>query len=97
MKTKIVSMAKNELKFQNKWWHVCPDATPEEKMAVYVGAWVCVKKIHSFKRRGMITLDEACFLVNTLRKALTLNAAGRFWVRVPEKKEFKYYGCYSYK
>lgn len=44
MKTKIVSMAKNELKFQNKWWHVCPDATPEGKMAVYVGTWVCVKK-----------------------------------------------------
>lgn len=96
MKTQIISMTKNELKFQNQWWHVCPDAPPEEKMAVYAGAWVCVKKIHAFRRRGLITLDEACFLVNTLRKALTLNSAGSFTVCVPEGKKFKFSSWYSF-
>lgn len=53
MKTQIISMTENELWCQNQWWHVCPDAIPEEKAAVYAGAWVWVKKIHAFKRRGV--------------------------------------------
>lgn len=97
MRTQIISMTKNELECQNQWWHVCPDAMPEEKAAIYAGAWVCVKKIHAFKRRGLITLAEACYVVNVIRKALTLNAAGCLSVRVPAKKASKYYGIYSHK
>lgn len=97
MKTQIISMTKNELKFQNQFWHVCPDATLEEKMAVYAGAWTCVKRVHAFRRRGLITLEEACYVVNVIRKALTLNAAGCLSVRVPAEKASKYYGIYSHK
>ena len=38
MRTQIISMTKNELECQNQWWHVCLDAMPEEKAAVYAGA-----------------------------------------------------------